>query len=191
MTSPQDPFATPPERGAEGSSSDLPVWGAPAAGDQPAAGSPAAPPPGQQPGQWGGQPGWGGQAGQQQWGGGGAPPAGGRRNGLGTAALVLGVLALVLCWTIVGGIVLGIAAIVLGVLGRSRARKGEASNGGMAVAGLVLGVLGLLAAGAIIALGIAAFNSADFQNLTDCLESAQDQSQVEDCQREFEDSFGQ
>ena len=32
------------------------------------------------------------------------------RNGLGIAALVLGLLALVLCWTIIGGIVLGLLA---------------------------------------------------------------------------------
>ena len=60
---------------------------------------------------------------------GGAPAAGygaGHRgpmkNGLGIAALVVGVLSLPAAFTIIGGVVLGLLAIVLGLVGRGRAR---------------------------------------------------------------------
>ena len=69
------------------------------------------------------------------------PSAGPQRNGLGTAALVLGVLQF-LCLPIVGTIL----AIVFGKIGMNRARRGEASNGGVASAGFALGIIGLVLA---------------------------------------------
>ncbi len=82
------------------------------------------------------------------------PPGASRpaRNGVGIAALVLGILALVTAITLIGGVVLGVVAIVLGLVGRGRARRGEATNGGMATTGIVLGLVGILAS---IGLGLA------------------------------------
>ncbi|MFD7238100.1 DUF4190 domain-containing protein [Streptomyces syringium] len=64
------------------------------------------------------------------------------RDGAGTAALVLALASYVLT-TVDGGFFLvipvGIAAIVCGVVGVGRAKRGEASNGRMALVGLVLG----------------------------------------------------
>lgn len=59
------------------------------------------------------------------------------RNGFGIAALVLGLFALLLSWTIIGGVLFGILALIFGLLGRARAKRGEATNGGMSVAGVV------------------------------------------------------
>ncbi|MGQ4384408.1 DUF4190 domain-containing protein [Streptomyces sp. SAS_270] len=69
-------------------------------------------------------------------------------NGMGTAGLVLGILAaLVFCvWPL--AIVLGILGVVFGALGRRKARRGEATNPGQALAGIICGAVG-------IALGIA------------------------------------
>jgi len=122
----------------------------------------------------------------------GAPAAGGgRRNGFGVAALVLGILALLSCWTVIGGILLGLLAIVFGVLGRGRAKRGEADNGGLAVAGAVLGLLGLLASVALIALGASLLNSPEGQKLQDCLRTAgQDQAKVQQCQTQFQQDAG-
>ncbi len=61
----------------------------------------------------------------------------------------MGLLALALSWTIIGGIVLGLLALIFGLLGRGRAKRGEATNGGLSVTGIVLGIIGLL-----IAIGI-------------------------------------
>ena len=41
-----------------------------------------------------------------------------------TAALVLGILALVTSFTVFGGVVLGLLAIILGVIGLRRANRG-------------------------------------------------------------------
>jgi heme/copper-type cytochrome/quinol oxidase subunit 2 len=111
-----------------------------------------------------------------------APP----RNGFGVAALVLGLLALVSSWTIIGGIVLGILAVIFGVLGRGRARRGEATNGGFSVAGIVLGVIGALIAVALIALAMSLLNTPAGQRYRQCLEqSAGNPDRVERCATEY------
>lgn len=140
--------------------------------------------PGTQPGQPGPttRPVWSDSPPDPAYGGATGP----RRNGLGVAALVLGVLAVLTCWTVIGGIVLGLIAIVLGVLGRGRARRREADNGGMALAGLVLGVVGLALSAALVAFGLSLLNSPEGQQYQDCLQSAgTDQVAVEQCARQF------
>lgn len=85
---------------------------------------------------------------QQPWGPPGTqqPPAQ-PRNGLGTTALVLGIVGIIfaiipfLFW--LGG-VLGLLALIFGIIGSSRAGKGLATNKGMAVTGLVLGVVSIV-----------------------------------------------
>ena len=62
----------------------------------------------------------------------GTPPPGwtgspAPRNGMGTAALVLGIVGLVLALPIIG-LLPGIVAIVLGIIGVRRANRGEATN---------------------------------------------------------------
>lgn len=64
-----------------------------------------------------------------------------RDNGKGTAALVLGILSVVMCFGI--GVVLGVIAIVMGVQGRRAVAAGTADNGGAATAGMVLGIIGV------------------------------------------------
>lgn len=71
------------------------------------------------------------------------PPAGPPRNGLGIAALILGILAVLTFLTLVGGVLLGLLAIVLGLVARGRVKRREATNGGVATAGVILGALGL------------------------------------------------
>ncbi|MFP4235197.1 MAG: DUF4190 domain-containing protein, partial [Nitriliruptoraceae bacterium] len=97
---------------------------------------------------------WGGP------GGGGIPGAGGSEqeptNGVALAAIILGIVSLLLA--IVGFLVLplflsvpgSIVAIVLGVIGRRRAREG-APRAGQALAGLITGIAGLVVAAVWIA----------------------------------------
>ncbi|WP_156037732.1 DUF4190 domain-containing protein, partial [Glycomyces tenuis] len=70
------------------------------------------------------------------------------RNGLGTAALVCGIVALALAlipalnlftWP------LGVLAIVFGAVGWGRVNKGQATNKGQAITGLVLGIVSFFA----------------------------------------------
>ncbi|NYG54630.1 DUF4190 domain-containing protein [Nocardioides perillae] len=149
-------------------------------------------PSGQQP--YGGQP-YGGQQGQpygsqaygsQPYGGHGGH-GGSQRKGLAIAALVLGALALLTCWTIVGGIVLGVAALVVGLVALGRARKSTGGGKGLAIAGIVLGVLGAVLSGALLAFGLSFLGSEEAQDLQECLQQAgDDQAAVEQCQRDFE-----
>ncbi|MFD8198781.1 DUF4190 domain-containing protein [Streptomyces sp. NPDC059701] len=65
-------------------------------------------------------------------------------NGMGTAGLVLGIVAaVVFClWPL--AIVLGILGVVFGALGRGKAGRGEATNPGQALAGVICGVVGIV-----------------------------------------------
>jgi len=121
-----------------------------------------------------GQQNYGGQQGYGQP----APPAPPKpRNGLGVAGLVFGILALLTCWIPIVGLVLGIVAIVLGALGRSRVKKMQATNGGVALTGLILGVLSTLVNIAITVLafvfGVAFLNSGAGQSIQQCIAQAQ------------------
>jgi uncharacterized membrane protein len=69
-----------------------------------------------------------------------APPS----NGIGTAAGVVGIIAIVLIfipYLDFLGVVLGLLAIVFGGLGVSRANRMGGRGKGMAVTGLVLGII--------------------------------------------------
>ncbi|MGW6533376.1 DUF4190 domain-containing protein [Streptomyces venezuelae] len=65
-------------------------------------------------------------------------------NGMGVSALVLGIVAAVgFClWPL--AIVLGILAVIFGAVGRGKARRGEATNGGQALAGIICGAAGIV-----------------------------------------------
>ncbi|MGW5032526.1 DUF4190 domain-containing protein [Streptomyces nigra] len=65
-------------------------------------------------------------------------------NGMGTAGLVLGIIsAAIFClWPI--AIVLGVLALIFGAIGRGKARRGEATNPGQALAGIICGITGIV-----------------------------------------------
>jgi hypothetical protein len=142
------------------------------------------PPPYAQPG-YGqqppyGQPGYGPPAyGQSPYG------ATGPSNGLGTAGLVCGIVAIVLSWTVVGGVILGILGLVFGIVGRRRAARGEATNGGQALAGAICGGIGLLLSIVLVATSVTVFSGTvhRVQNYSNCLQNAHTQVQVNRCSR--------
>jgi hypothetical protein len=64
----------------------------------------------------------------------------GDRNGLGTAALVLGITAVIFSFIPLVGIIawpIGITGLVLGFVGLARVNRREATNRGVAIAGLI------------------------------------------------------
>nr|WP_236071368.1 DUF4190 domain-containing protein [Streptomyces polyasparticus] len=107
-------------------------------------------------------------------------------NGMAIAALVLGVAAILLFWTVIGGVVLGILALVLGIIGARRARRAGAPHRAMAIVGAVLGVLAAIASAVIIAIGASILNSDEFKNFDDCVRQADSQSERDACERDFE-----
>jgi hypothetical protein len=76
------------------------------------------------------------------------------RNGLGTSALVLGIVSVVFSWTLYLGFILGVLAICFGAVGLGRVRRGEATNGGSARAGLVLGIVAVALLALLVVVGI-------------------------------------
>ena len=184
MTAPHDPSnGEPPSLRKSTDTGSSPLSGSydPTAGYQGTTGYPAAPPqyptpgmpapfdaPAAQPAPYGapgyGAPGYDPAAyspppyGQPPYAAGGygspypfaTPP----RNGMGTAGLVLGIIGVVLCWSPLG-IILGILAVIFGGVGLARAKRGEATNRGPAMAGLVLGIVALVVLVVLLSIGIA------------------------------------
>ncbi len=75
------------------------------------------------------------------------------QNGLGTASMVLGILACALfCLYGVVSLVLGVLAVVFGIKGRRKAESGLADNHGQAQAGFVMGIVGIVLGVAVIVL---------------------------------------
>ncbi|WP_405488328.1 DUF4190 domain-containing protein [Streptomyces sp. NBC_00096] len=146
-----------------------PAYGYPAQPDPAGYGHPAAQPPAQQPPYpgYGGHPGYPGDLGYPA---GGYPGSGGyapyapKSNGFGVTALVLGIIAVVSCYL---GLLFGIPAVIFGVLGRGKARRGEADNDGMALAGIITGAVGIVISCLFIALAIAGVLLSDSESDSD------------------------
>lgn len=142
--------------------SSFPPSGPPPQGPPPGPPGGYGPGPGQPPPGYGPppQPGYGAAPGYgpQPY---GAPPGGGS-NGLAIGALVVGIIGLITVWVPFLGIVLGLVALVLGIVGRKKANE-TGVGGGMAIAGLIMGVLAILGGILWIVFVAALFNAADQQ----------------------------
>ncbi|MFE3208053.1 DUF4190 domain-containing protein [Streptomyces niveus] len=112
-------------------------------------------------------------------------PAPARSNPLAVAALVLGIIACLLFWTIAGGILLGLLAVVLGIMGIRRARGGRAPHRTMSIVGVVLGALGLVVSTVLVVIGVSLLNSDEFENFGDCMRQADSQSEKDQCAEDF------
>ena len=113
------------------------------------------------------------------------PPAA-PKNGMGIASLVVAIIALIGSFSVVGGVVLGVAAVILGFVARNRVKTGQADNGGVALAGIILGVVSVIAGLAFVAIWVGLFNQVGAGDYFDCLQQAgQDRIAVEQCSDEF------
>ena len=144
--------------------------------DTPADRPPSPPPPGQGPAGSYPAPGY--------------PAAPSRRNGMGTAALVIGVVALTLVLLLLFsplGAFLGLLAVLFGILGLLRANRGEADNRGQAVAGLVTGAVALLF-GILFTISVGTWFAThvnDFQRFGNCMDNAVGAAAHEQCGRQL------
>jgi len=113
----------------------------------------------------------------------GAGPGARPRNGMGVAALVLGILGLILSFFVVGAVP-GILAIIFGLIGRSLAKRREATNGGMALAGIITGVLAVLVAVGLVATVLSVLRP-QLTRYQSCLRNAQTSGQQQECLDQF------
>lgn len=109
-------------------------------------------------------PGYGQPAapGYSQPGGYGGAPA--PSNGMGVAALVLGIIGLLLAFIPVIGVLgalLGIVGVILGAMARGKVKRGQATNGGMALTGIILSILAILVTIAYVVLAALFFNQVE------------------------------
>jgi Domain of unknown function (DUF4190) len=72
------------------------------------------------------------------------------RNEVGVASVLVGIVALITCWLLIG-VPFGIAAVITGDVGRRRVQRGEANNPRVALAGMVLGAVSIAAG--LVAIG--------------------------------------
>ncbi|OBG96155.1 DUF4190 domain-containing protein [Mycobacterium sp. E3251] len=70
------------------------------------------------------------------------------RNEMGVASLLVGLVALLTCWMLIG-VPFGVAAVITGDIARRRVQRGEANNLRIALAGMALGGLSI-AAGLVV-----------------------------------------
>ncbi|MDX2564198.1 DUF4190 domain-containing protein [Streptomyces sp. TX20-6-3] len=136
------PHDVPPPPVAPGGPAATPgAYGYPAADTSGGYGYPSAvtPPPAPTSSGYGypGYPAPGGYPGQTGW---QQSPS----NGMGTTSMVLGIIAVAGFCMYGLGVVLGILALIFGIIGIKKCGRGEATNRGMAVAGIVLGAIGTL-----------------------------------------------
>ena len=116
------------------------------------------------------------------------PPPTGPRNGLGITALVLAILGLVFCWSVAGGVILGLCAIIIGFVARGRVSRGQATNGGIAIAGIVLGFLAIIVSLIFIPIWIGLFDAVGGTDYVDCVSKAgSDQQAIQQCADQFRD----
>ena len=98
------------------------------------------------------------------------------RNGLGIAALVIGILSILTAILFPLAFLLGLIGIGLGLAGRGRAKRGTATNGGMALTGLILSGLGLL-----LAVAIGLLFSFVIDKVKDCDDPSLSNAEVQQC----------
>lgn len=163
---------------------DADPYAAPPPGNPYAPPPPGAPPPppqqwGTPPPQAGGPPqGWAPDA-APAYGYGYPPAAAPPANGLGTAGFVLAIVGLVLCWIPGLGAVIAAVGVVLSAVGLSRARKGRATNRGLALAGVLVASLALVIGVVVTAYVVDKVAECDSESLT--------QAELDAC---LEDEFG-
>jgi len=109
-------------------------------------------------------------------------------TGMAVASLVLGIIGLLTAFFLLGGL-LGLVAMILGIIALGKIKRGEADGKGLAIGGIVTGVLAMLGA-LLIVITVGAFfasNSNEISDLADCIDKANNnQTEVQACQDEFE-----
>lgn len=118
-----------------------------------------------------------------------APPPVARRpmNWLGSTALAMAIVGLVFCFSVIGGVVCGVVAVILGVSGRGRVKRGEATNGAVATAGIALGALAVVVSLAVIAVWVRIYHEVDVPAYVACVSETSDQQAAQKCTDELRD----
>ncbi len=117
-------------------------------------------------------------------------------NGMAVAALIIGILSLLISiFPFIGliGTLGGIAALVLGFVGRKKA-KTTSAGGGMAITGIITGILAIIVS-LLVTIGVALFFQNvggdfvdEFNSLEQCIQETGDE---DECARQLEEDLFQ
>jgi hypothetical protein len=88
----------------------------------------------------------------------GQPAPSAPNNTFGLVSMILGIVAIPLVCCFYIGVPIGIAAAVLGFLGKQKAEQGQATNRGQAMAGLICGIAAVALAIVLFILGLVVSN---------------------------------
>ena len=88
------------------------------------------------------------------------------------AALVLGILAFLTGWLLIG-ILFGLIAVILGIVGISKSRQPNTGGKGLAVTGLILGALGIASGILVLVAGASLLRDAEFLDFLEGVTSQQ------------------
>ena len=109
-------------------------------------------------------------------------------KGLAVASLVLGIIGLLTAFFLLGGL-LGLVAVILGVLALGKIKRGEADGRGLALGGIITGALAMLLT-ILLLVTVGSFlseNSDEISELNDCVKAAgNNQNAVQVCRDRFE-----
>ncbi|MHB8294828.1 MAG: hypothetical protein ACYDH5_09450 [Acidimicrobiales bacterium] len=117
-----------------------------------------------------------------------APP-----NRMGTAAAIAGIVSIPLAVLIApAGLAAGVLGLVLGLVARSRARKGTAASSQAVIIGTVTGAIGTVIAAVFLVI-VATFlssHASQLSKLNACVKAAKTSTQRSACQSKFAKSLG-
>lgn len=112
------------------------------------------------------------------------------KNGAGIAALVVAIAGIVTALSVIGGVGLGLVAVVLGIVGRGRAKRGEADNGGVALAGIVVGAVAVIAGIGCIFVYVGIWRTAGGGDYVACMTKAGSEAEAQQqCTERFREHF--
>jgi hypothetical protein len=133
------------------------------------------------------QPSWAGHSSSgPTWGQSATAPA---SNGMAVTALVLGIVSLPLLIFFGLGGLLGIAAVVVGIIAVRRVNRGEATGRGMAIGGIATGAISALL-GVLIIIALFAFGIGFAGELERCIEETGSQQVCQErLERQLRDRF--
>lgn len=114
-----------------------------------------------------------------------------QRNGMGTPALALGLLAVGTCWTGWAGVVLGLFGLVAGFLGARRAFHGLATDGKSSLGGLVLGLVGIVVGALVVWPTLSGSSFGDGLTLDQCMAQATSAFEMHMCKSQHLTEFTQ
>jgi hypothetical protein len=108
------------------------------------------------------------------------------QNGVGLGALILGIIALLLCWIPIVGyvsVVLGVIGLVLAIVGFVNVRRGSANNPVVAIIGGILSLVAIVVPWLVIAVFLNAVEGHvdDLTSYSECVQKAETPEQLEAC----------